>query len=87
MDICSSCVSARTCRNAWLALKDEYLLLQKHSMMSLKKCMNKMEQKEQMETDKCLEDAGSESLLGLEPIIVFGQTHTQTVMHFVFLTQ
>lgn len=59
------CVSACACRNAWLTLKDEYLLLQKRSMMSLKKCMNKMEQKEQMETDKCPEEADSESILGL----------------------
>lgn len=45
-------------KNAWLALKDEYLQLQKCSMMSLKRCMNKMEQKEQMETDNCPEDRG-----------------------------
>lgn len=61
------CVSACVRRNAWLALKDEYLQLQKCSMMSLKRCMNKMEQKEQkerMETDNCPpEDKGSESLL------------------------
>lgn len=45
-------------KNAWLALKDEYLQLQKCSMMSLKRCMNRMEQKEQMETDNCPEDRG-----------------------------
>lgn len=41
-------------RKTWLALKDEYLTLQKRSMTSLKKCMNKMDPKEPesvMETD------------------------------------
>lgn len=55
------CVCA--CRRAWLTLKDEYLQLQKRSMMSLKRCINKMEQKERMEMDNCPEDGGGESLL------------------------
>ncbi|XP_074518187.1 la-related protein 7 [Halichoeres trimaculatus] len=32
-------------KKEWLVLKDEYLALQKHSMTSLKKCMNKIDHK------------------------------------------
>ncbi|XP_042368709.1 la-related protein 7 [Plectropomus leopardus] len=41
-------------KKEWLELKDEYLTLQKRSMTSLKKCMNKIDHKEHkslMETD------------------------------------
>lgn len=49
-------------RKTWLALKDEYLTLQKRSMTSLKKCMNKMDQREQdvMETDGGAAGGGGE---------------------------
>lgn len=32
-------------RRTWLSLKEEYLLLQKRSMTSLKKCMTKMDER------------------------------------------
>lgn len=44
-------------------MKDEYLALQKRSMMSLKKCMNKIDHKEHkslMETDTEPQDGNSE---------------------------
>lgn len=61
-----------TLRKEWLQLKDEYLTLQKRSMTSLKKCINKIdhkdhkEQKEHkslMETDNVPQDGNSEFCL------------------------
>ncbi|XP_041842343.1 la-related protein 7 [Melanotaenia boesemani] len=37
-------------KKEWLQLKDEYLSLQKHSMASLKKCINKIDRKEHNDT-------------------------------------
>ncbi|KAG8006225.1 La-related protein 7 [Nibea albiflora] len=50
-------------KKEWLELKDEYLALQKRSMMSLKKCMNKIDHKEHkslMETDAEPQDGNME---------------------------
>ncbi|XP_070710703.1 la-related protein 7 [Pempheris klunzingeri] len=50
-------------KKEWLELKDEYLTLQKRSMTSLKKCINKIDHKEHkdpMETDNRPQDGTSE---------------------------
>ncbi|KAE8279027.1 La-related protein 7 La ribonucleoprotein domain family member 7 [Larimichthys crocea] len=50
-------------KKEWLDLKDEYLALQKRSMMSLKKCMTKIDHKEHkslMETDTEPQDGNME---------------------------
>ncbi|KAI3376498.1 hypothetical protein L3Q82_016949 [Scortum barcoo] len=49
----------------WLQLKDEYLTLQKRSMTSLKKCINKIDHKQHkslMETDTEPQDGNGESV-------------------------
>lgn len=64
MDIC-----VPLSRKEWLLLKDEYLILQKRSMKSLKKCINKIDHKEHtsgaqtMETDNDPQDGNSEFCL------------------------
>lgn len=54
--------SFSTSRKDWLGLKQEYLTLQKSSMSALKKCMNKINDKEHkmMETDGDPRDANGE---------------------------
>ncbi|KAM9335316.1 la-related protein 7 isoform 2-T2 [Symphorus nematophorus] len=50
-------------KKEWLQLKDEYLTLQKRSMTSLKKCMNKIDHKEHeslMETGNDAQDGNAE---------------------------
>lgn len=50
-------------KKEWLGLKDEYLILQKRSMKSLKKCINKIDHKEHtsvMETDNDPQDGNME---------------------------
>lgn len=53
-------------KKEWLLLKDEYLILQKRSMKSLKKCINKIDHKEHtsgaqtMETDNDPQDGNME---------------------------
>uniref|UniRef100_A0A8C4I1R7 La-related protein 7 n=1 Tax=Dicentrarchus labrax TaxID=13489 RepID=A0A8C4I1R7_DICLA len=52
-------------KKEWLELKEEYLTLQKRSMTSLKKCINKIDHKEHkslMETDTDPQDGKSEFL-------------------------
>ena len=40
-----ACVCVHVRRKTWLSLKEEYLLLQKRSMTSLKKCITKMDER------------------------------------------
>lgn len=44
-------------KKAWLKLKQEYLTLQKRSMSSLKKCITKIDHKDQMDTKNDSKDA------------------------------
>lgn len=56
-------------RKEWLTLKGEYLNLQKRSMASLKRCINKIDHKESRsvtETDKDAQDGNGE----LRPFLV-----------------
>ncbi len=47
-------------RKEWLQLKDEYLTLQKRSMTSLKKCINKIDHQEHKSLKEKDDDANSE---------------------------
>ncbi|XP_059211424.1 la-related protein 7 [Centropristis striata] len=70
-------------KKEWLELKDEYLTLQKRSMKSLKKCINKIDHREQkrvMETDNDPQDGNTEKTIKSEKATNQGPQFTSGVI-------